>query len=243
MAGLLSFFGRRAAPGGPQVEHPVCVVGDVHGCCELLEALLARIADELPEAQVVTVGDYVDRGPDSRGVLDVLFRRRREVLCLRGNHEDMLLRFLDDPEANGRLWLRNGGVQTLASYGVDLAGGAGTGGLAPIASDLRAAMGEVEDWLRDLPLWWRTGGIFVSHAGGDPNRPPEDQDAHDLLWGHPDFGRTARRDALWAAHGHTIVDEPYAAGGHIATDTGAFFTGQLTAALIVPGAPVRFIQT
>ncbi len=243
MPHLLSRLVGRPEPDGPDVEHPVSVIGDVHGRRDLLERLLDRLERDVPDAAVVTVGDYVDRGPDSRGALDLL-AAREGVIALKGNHEDMLLGFLGSPRAEGPRWLYNGGVETLESYGIygctETSPGAD---LERAAEQLGEALGPILAWLRERPLAWRTGGLLVCHAGADPSRPPDDQDEADLLWGHPDFGRRRRRDGLWVAHGHTIVEKPFAAGGRIATDTGAVFTGRLTAAIIAPGEPVRFIHT
>lgn len=245
MSGFLSGLLGRGPPDGPEVrvDRPVCVVGDVHGRLDLLRRMLDRLDAERPEATIVTVGDYIDRGPESRGVLELLAGRGAGTVCLRGNHEDMMLGFLDDPSGEGPRWLINGGVRTLASFGIPgVDAWADAARLEAASRDLRAALGPLEGWMRSLPLWWRSGDLFVSHAGGDPARPPEAQEAGDLLWGHPDFGLRPRTDGLWAAHGHTIVEHPYAARGDIAVDTGAFFTGRLTAAVVAPGAPVGFVR-
>lgn len=109
----------RADPPCP--ETPVGVIGDVHGCAELLEELLGRL-DEAGVKHIVTVGDYVDRGERSADVLHMLRARSSEtpetLVCLMGNHEKMMLDFLDRPVERGARWLRNGGLQTLASFGI-----------------------------------------------------------------------------------------------------------------------------
>lgn len=211
----------------PDPLRPVAILGDIHGCDRLLARLLPRL-----EGQVICVGDYIDRGEESAAVLDRLIARP-EVLCLRGNHEDMLLAFLDDPEGKGPRWLRYGGLQTLASFGVG--GDLSTGRLGHIRDALARAMGDERiDWMRALPLWWQSGNLAVTHAGADPRRDLAQQEARDLLWGTPEFGRRPRTDGLWIAHGHVIVDAPTAEGGRIAVDTGAYATGRLTAAIIAP---------
>jgi serine/threonine protein phosphatase 1 len=212
----------------------VSVLGDVHGCA----GQLAWILPDLP-GQIVLVGDLIDRGEDSGAVIDIVMARP-DIICLMGNHEAMLLAFLDDPVAAGPGWLRNGGLQTLASFGVG--GGLSTPDLPRLRDRLALAMTDARiDWLRDRPLFWRTGNLVVTHAGADPARPVEDQ-SRTLLWGHPDCGHRPRQDGLWIAKGHDIVAEPYAEAGVIAVDTGAYAGGGLTAAIVGDG-PVRFVST
>ncbi len=224
--------GQPEAPPLPRPDPPVCVVGDVHGCAGLLDRLLARIAAQpgAPRARLILAGDLVDRGPDSAAVL-----ARVQALCaggqavaLMGNHERMMLDFLDTPAQAGPLWLANGGDATLFSLGVGLPRAPD---MAALARAFRAALPQgTEAWLRALPLSWREGALAVSHAGADPSRAFEDQDDRALLWGHRDFRRTRRDDGLWIVHGHVIVPEVRAEDGRIGTDTGAFATGRLSAA-------------
>jgi serine/threonine protein phosphatase 1 len=151
----------RFAPLAP--NEPFYAVGDVHGCSALLAGLLAKFDPALP---VVMVGDYVDRGDDSRGVLAMLMDRPGTT-CLRGNHEQMLIDYLARPEEAGARFLRNGGLQTLASFGI--------GGVQPTsepalladkAEALRAAMGQpMIDWLDRLPCQF-----VVGQCGGRPCR-------------------------------------------------------------------------
>jgi serine/threonine protein phosphatase 1 len=229
----------------PEPRTPFYAIGDLHGCVDLLETLLKRLEPSVP---VVFVGDYVDRGENSKEVLALLQGLNGDpdlrVQCLMGNHEDMLLSFLDNPEQYGRGWLRNGGLQTLASFGVaGVSELSSTEALISAGHQLRGAMGEAQiSWLRHLPLFWRSGTVAVVHAGTDPEHSIEDQDRQSLLWGHPDFHQTPRRDRLWVVHGHRIVDEPLVRNGIISIDTGAFATGRLTAALIGNGS-VEFIST
>lgn len=215
---------------------PVCVIGDVHGRHDLLVRILLQVEGMLADGggQVVLVGDYIDRGEESAAVIDHLMGRP-ELVCLMGNHEAMCLAFLDDPLGNGARWLRNGGLQTLASYGVgfDSGGAPSADGLVRLRDALALAMGDARiDWMRGLPLIWQSGNLVVTHAGADPGLPIEAQEARSLLWGHEGFARQARTDGLWIAHGHVIVDAPLAAAGRIAVDTGAYATGRLTAALV-----------
>lgn len=220
------------------------MVGDIHGRLDLLEALLAQI---VPDAPLVFVGDYIDRGEQSAQVLrrvQEMDQARARAICLIGNHEDMLLKFLDDPVGRGRRWLRFGGLQTLSSFGIGpVAETSPPQALEQAGEALAERMGAaLIAWLRALPTSWQSGNVAVVHAGADPQLPLESQDPQALKWGHPAFRKTPRRDGIWVVHGHTIVDQPHAEAGRIAIDTGAFATGRLTAARIAPGE-LRFLST
>lgn len=225
------------APLRPEI--PFFAIGDLHGCDHLLDRLL-RDLEKLrhPEALLVMVGDYVDRGEETARVLrrlTVLQEQAGDLMqCIMGNHEKMLLDTLDDPVAHGPRWLRHGGLQTLGSYRVPpVLGERPDTAWTEMRDRLADAMGEdTIAWMRALPLSWQTGNVVVTHAGADPALPIDRQDRGNLLWGHPEFHRTARRDGLWVVHGHTITEAPKAAFGRIPTDTGAYATGVLTAALV-----------
>lgn len=235
------------APLAP--ETPFYVIGDVHGCKDLLEALIRKIdaETETQPCPLVFVGDYIDRGEQSAEVLHWVRQASqdddRQVICLIGNHEDMLLKFLEDPTERGARWLRYGGLQTLSSFGIGAISDKSSAGAMIRARDaLVSAMGhELIDWLRALPTHWQSGNVAVVHAGADPQVALQDQDPRILKWGHPDFFDKPRSDGIWMVHGHTIVDQAQAAEGRIATDTGAFATGRLTAGYVEAGN-VRFLQ-
>ncbi|MBZ0122823.1 MAG: serine/threonine protein phosphatase [Roseovarius sp.] len=233
---------------GPMPEQPFLAIGDVHGRADLLLELDRRIEADYAGWPVVFLGDYIDRGEQSREVLELLMSvapgGSPAVVCLMGNHERMLLDFLDNPAERARRWLRNGGLQTLASFNVAPPSAGADDPLALEATSQRLvrAMGdETLAWLRALPLTWRSGDVWAVHGGADPAQAMDAQPAHVLLWGHPQFMRRARDDGQWVVHGHTVVDEPHAADGRIAVDTGAYATGRLTAAAISPGG-VEFVQ-
>lgn len=222
-------------------ERPVYAVGDIHGRADLIDPLLARIDADVAArghdaAQLVFLGDYVDRGAQSAQVLaqlhELAHRAPDSVTCLMGNHEKMLLDFLDDPAGRGMRWLVNGGIPTLESYGITgLAPDAPVEDLTDASDALAAAMPEgMGDWIRALPRRYRTGNLVCVHAALNPARPPEDQDERALLWGHRDFTRVPRADGIWVVHGHTIVREPMIEAGRISIDTGAYQSGRLTAA-------------
>ena len=232
----------RAPPQPLSPDRDLVVIGDLHGRADLLENMVELLASAgCTTHALVFVGDYVDRGEDSAAALGLLQALQDglwpgDVLCLKGNHEAMLLDFLDAPEEAGPFWIQNGGAHTLASFGIrpaDLAPPA----LLEARDALRDAMGpQTEAWLRALPVCFRSGNLFVAHAGADPHAPVEQQEETHLLWGHPDFLTTPRRDGIWVAHGHTIFEAPYAQQGRISVDTGAYATHRLTAALIAQGS-------
>ncbi|MFV0336217.1 MAG: metallophosphoesterase family protein [Tropicimonas sp.] len=241
---MLSRLFRRRAPGAafppPRPGAVVEIIGDIHGRADLLEAL----PPPEPGAVRVSVGDYVDRGPASRQVLDYLHARTLDDgwICLRGNHEEMFLDFLDNP-AKGLRWLRFGGRETLASFGVaelpempeeEILRGAAQRVVEAMSFDLR-------DWLRGLPVLRSFGTLTVVHAGLDPQLPVEAQSESAAIWGHPEFGLYPRADGQWIAHGHTIVKKPAARGGVISLDTGAWTTGRLTMARVAPDGAISFV--
>ena len=198
-------------------------VGDVHGCYDRLERLLARcFADgEAATMHLVFVGDYIDRGPDSRAVVQRLIDLQRampgRVVCLRGNHEVLML----DALATGHvaLWqFTNGGAATLASYGVER------------LSDLPA---EHLGWFNGLPVWFDDGLRFYVHAGVDPNRPLDAQREHDLVWIREPFLSTERDFGRLIVHGHTPQrnGQPDMRRWRLNLDTAAVYGGRLTAAV------------
>lgn len=239
----------RQASGHPEVPPDaggrVYAIGDVHGAASLLDRLLGRITAECradgTEATLVMMGDYVDRGDSSRAVLELLAslgeRPGLRPVLLRGNHEEMLVDFVDG-RCPAERWLRNGGLQTLLSYEV---GGIAALGRDPAAADdlraaLAAAMGPHLALLRGLENCHLRGNVFFAHAGADPGLPLDRQPESTLLWGAPAFLERPRTDGCWVVHGHYVVDEPRAAAGRIAIDTGAYFSQRLTAVRIGAGS-------
>lgn len=180
----------------------------------------------------------IDRGEDGAEVLRILRAETREgAVCLMGNHEAMMIEFLDDPAESGRRWLAHGGLETVASFGLR---GIPQDAVARTAvrDALRERMGaETETWVRELPLLWRSGNLVAVHAALDPARPIEEQAPRHLVWGHPAFMTRSRTDGLWVAHGHTAVERAHLRRGRIALDTAAYATGALSYALIDPAAP------
>lgn len=224
----------------PAPDVPVCVIGDVHGSMRLLEQMMAQLPDDY---RVVLVGDYIDRGEHICDTLRYL-SAREDLTCLMGNHEEMLLQFLQDPKHHGGRWIKNGGLQTLASFGIS--------GVRPRMTDkeliacrdqLREAMGiPLIKWLKNLRTSVQTGNVLIVHAGADPRAAVDDQLQETMIWGHPDFLCVPRQDGIWVVHGHTIVPTAFAEQGRIAIDTGAYASGRLSA-VCLDGSTPRFITT
>lgn len=232
---LSRVFQRFSKPIPLSVETPVAIIGDLHGRADLLDMMLARLSNEAPSAQLVFVGDYVDRGPDSAAVLQRVMGLPNAT-CLMGNHERMLLEFIEDPAGQGLRWLKHGGLETLASFGVH------DGEPEEQRDALLSSMGPATvSWLKSRPLYFRSGRLYITHAGADPAISIEAQNEATLLWGHPDFGRKPRQDGHWVAHGHTIVPTANMHRGCIALDTGAYATDRLSAALI-SGEDLVFVE-
>ncbi len=233
-------------------EQVLLVVGDIHGCHSLLgqklndvDAYVKANAQHIGDfPRLVFVGDYVDRGEQSAQVLQWVFELQQvlpdQVICLMGNHERMMLDFIDDPAGRGVRWLRNGGLQTLASYNIGgLRERSDVEELTEASHALEAAMPDgLLEWLRALPLLHHSGNVCVVHAAMDPHLGPNDQTYNTLLWGHKEFMTTARSDGYWVVHGHTIVREPQITKSRISIDTGAYHSGRLTVAVVAPGSCV-----
>lgn len=223
-------------------EAPFFAVGDVHGCKDALENLIRNV-DEVADGEetIVFLGDYIDRGAQSQQVLSWLFEASQtfptQVVCLMGNHERMMLDFIDDPAGSGVHWLRHGGLDTLASFGVGFhKREMDTAMSIEIANDLEAAMPDgMQDWLRSLPLHWTSGNVHCVHAAMSPLRTIQNQRDAVLLWGHPDFLTQPRCDGNFVVHGHTIVKKATVTGHRIQIDTGAYRTGRLSAARVAAG--------
>lgn len=236
-----------------QSDSLVYAIGDIHGCYDQLVPLLENVLNDAMEhedpallpAEVVFLGDVIDRGPSSRAVMEFLLAIKDwpEItpVFLMGNHEEMLLNFLDDPVEHKR-WLRFGGYETLRSY--DLTGLGDLldeRNLVRVAGELKTAMGPHLDLLDDFVTWHRNGNLLFTHAGADPDVDPGDQPVEMLVWGSETFQKKMRKDGLWVVHGHNIVTEPLVGEGWISIDTGAYMSGSLTA-LRVDGEQVSFLS-
>ena len=228
-----------AAPSGPQPALPAgtraYAVGDVHGMQDLFAALSAAIdADDaargLADTTVILLGDLIDRGPDSAGVIAQAraWGQRRKLRVLMGNHEEMFLEALEKEEVL-RHFLRFGGKETVLSYPVDPEEYTRSDLTETIALMHRAIPAADLDYIRSFEDRIELGDYLFVHAGIRPDVPLDEQTVADLHWirepflSHPDsFGPMV-------VHGHTIADEPQLCGNRIGIDTGAYRTGCLTA--------------
>lgn len=224
-------------------------IGDVHGRDDLLAALLAAIRADAADAGagdnlLVGLGDYIDRGPDSAAVLERLSHLHWDDFAfvpLKGNHEHLMLRFLEAPDEGGP-WLANGGAATLASYGV------------PIGTDPperaryagwrdaldRALPAHHRRFLASLALSHDVGDYLFVHAGIRPGIPLAAQSDQDLIWIRGAFLNATENFGRLVVHGHSIELEPDLRPNRIGIDTGAFATGRLTA-VAISGDQVRFL--
>jgi serine/threonine protein phosphatase 1 len=233
---------RRFLPSSPKPQRPrvpngtrVYAIGDVHGRLDLLGEIFSRIdadlkADPAPRVLQVLLGDYVDRGPSSRKVIDLLISRGRahEMHCLKGNHEVLLLRFLENPETF-TTWKRVGGVETLESYGLSPLLKEFSPNPSELASYFDLALpNSHRQFLAQLKTSFEFGDFFFTHAGVRPGIALENQRERDLLWIRREFLTHQREFGKIIVHGHTPVAKPEVLNNRINIDTGAFATGCLT---------------
>jgi serine/threonine protein phosphatase 1 len=231
-------------------DHPRCyVIGDIHGRSDLLD----RISDEIKRdieknppvpSLTVTLGDYVDRGPDSRGVLDRLIQNPfpTRYIALKGNHEELFQTFLSQPMIASR-WRLLGGLETLYSYKIPVASLMLGKGFEEASSALRRAVPDEHlTFLGNLKLSLTIGEYFLCHAGVRPGVPLEDQKAEDLLWIRDEFLHSDRNFGKIIVHGHSLTEYPEIRPTRINIDTGAYATGRLTC-LVIEGTSRRFLST
>jgi serine/threonine protein phosphatase 1 len=213
----------------------VYAIGDIHGRADLLSNLFRRIDDDLksrPIADAIQIflGDYVDRGPNSRRVIDLLIARQRgnNMVLLKGNHEDCVLHFLSNPTMLAE-WKNIGGLNTLLSYGVAATNRRDPHSQHEVARALRHSMPDSHHrFLQNLAPSFTCGDFFFVHAGVRPGVPLQDQTAHDLLWIREDFLLHEEDFGKVIVHGHTPTREPEIRPNRINIDTGAYATGRLT---------------
>jgi serine/threonine protein phosphatase 1 len=196
----------KVADGGPPVTY---VIGDIHGCLAPLDRLLAKIAPR-PEDEVVFVGDYIDRGPQSRQVVDRLLGLSYRCIFLMGNHERMLLDFLAGEEEE--LYLENGGRATLESYGGNPDG-------IPAAHLA---------FFHNLRPMYETPDYLIVHAGIRPLTPLAEQSIHDIIWIRHEFFKFIGKYPKPVIFGHTPLRQVLMADDRIGIDTGCVYGGKLT---------------
>jgi serine/threonine protein phosphatase 1 len=223
--------------GGSMDERLTYAIGDIHGRLDLLMDLLSQIITHANgrSCKLVFLGDYIDRGPDSAGVLALVRRFQQHwpesVICLKGNHEAMLLEVVTEPAVTS-WWLGNGGDTTLASFGV------------PHPGDLPA---DVLSWIAGLPTLYEDEHRYFVHAGLHPDLSLSEQDDQTKLWIRDEFLLVDHDFGKHVVHGHT----PSQAGGpevrsyRTNLDTGAVFGGPLTAGVFTDerGPAIAFLRS
>ncbi len=245
---LGKLFEKKGSKGAAQIRTGMRIyaIGDVHGCSGILDDLLQIIAEDAENTKhrLIFLGDYVDRGPDTKGVLDQLVELQKtapDTVFLKGNHEALMLEFLAAPDATER-WLDWGGDETLQSYGIKPILGRRN---EDLATDLKAQMpAEHLSFLNNLTLTHQEGDYLFVHAGLRPGIALDDQKEEDLLWIRKKFHKmsVSERPNQIVVHGHQPVEKPVDVGWRIDVDTGACWSGRLTA-VALEGTTRRFIST
>ncbi len=213
----------------------IYAIGDVHGRADLLDRLLSRIdahrtAHPIARPVCLLIGDYIDRGPGSREVLDLLINcaNGRELIFLRGNHEILIERFLKEP-ATLRDWSKIGGLETLMSYGLKPSLNPDTEMQKELADALNAVLPESHRrFLASLSSSFTCGGFFFVHAGVRPGIPLARQGEDDLFWIRDEFLLHEESFEKVVVHGHTPVREIDIRPNRINIVTGAYATGRLS---------------
>lgn len=215
------------------------IIGDIHGRNDLLTAMLTRIDDDIRtfsdtrETRLVFLGDYIDRGDHSAEVLDSLSALKNtkphRFDFLAGNHEAAMLGFLENP-LTGADWFDWGGRQTLASYGLaPVSREPGEDELITLRNELQAKAERHLPFLNGLKRYVVSGDVICAHASLDPNLPLEAQSDSALLWGRTPQGQGASLPGYRLVHGHFAAYEPVVLADRICVDTGAYYSGRLTA--------------
>jgi serine/threonine protein phosphatase 1 len=220
----------------------IYAVGDVHGRADLLDQVFSRIDSDLAAYSdchpiQVFLGDYIDRGPSSRAVLERLVKRSstHEIVCLKGNHETYIFQFLQKPAVLAE-WRQLGGLETLMSYGLKPSVNADAAEQVELANALAAVLpNQHRRFLRTLSSSFTCGDFFFVHAGVKPGIPLKKQREEDLLWIRDDFLLCEDDFGKIIVHGHTPVREPDIRPNRINIDTGAYATGRLTCLIIENG--------
>ena len=227
----------------------VYAIGDIHGRMDLLAQLLKTLIDKIrsePKKKhvVVFLGDYVDRGKSSAGVIDLLIKfaqSHKDTVLLRGNHEEAMQDFLAAPQSMAQ-WIDWGGRQTLESYGIK---NIDDKPLNTLGAELVAAMPQThKDFLENLQYYHKEDDYVFAHAGLRPGVPLEKQTPQDLCWIRGPFLKAKAADFpdFCVVHGHTPQDDYENLEWRINTDTAAYATGKLTA-VILEGTKRTFIST
>ena len=234
---MLGFLKSRRSTKKPRLPEGtrIYALGDIHGRADLLKKMFTVIDADLarnPASRPIQVflGDYVDRGPDSAGTLDLLIERGRhhETVCLKGNHEAFMLEVLRDPGKLGE-WRKFGGLPTLMAYGLQPSLNPGAEEQVELIQTLAKRMpGTHLRFLEGLLPSFLCGDFFFVHAGVRPGVPLKEQTEADMLWIRDEFLNSEENFGKFIVHGHTPVREPDIRPNRINIDTGAYATGNLT---------------
>lgn len=243
-------------PARPATNNLIYAIGDVHGRYDLLLHILRLIRKDLGETRakqtrfdkvvVVFLGDYIDRGDESKDVIETLCDPElleAEMVFLKGNHEEALLGFLEDA-TTGAAWVKFGGRETLSSYGISLP--------KDIDADFDWEKARLKfvtkfpshhhSFLQSLPSFEIDGEYMFVHAGIDPRKPIKVQTDQEFLWIRDGFLKSMKKLPYIVVHGHTPESQPVWDGRRIGIDTGAYISNKLTAARLLNGA-VSFLST
>ena len=248
LPGLRELRVRGRRPSLP-AELRIYAIGDIHGCLDLLDALLARIDTDIalrpaPRPLYVFLGDYIDRGPSSRETIDRLIEHgaTHEAVFLKGNHELIAIKCLSDRGLFDQ-WLRLGGRETLISYGVPAESQPNGKQIAELQSAFHNALPQAHfRFFRDLKNSFECGDFFFAHAGVKPNVELSRQKESDLLWIRGEFLSSNDDFGKIIVHGHTPTREIEVRPNRINIDTGAFATGRLSC-LVLEGEELSVIDT
>ena len=226
---------RPQVPDGTRIY----AIGDIHGRVDILDDMFKRIdtniaSNPTPQSIEVFLGDYIDRGPASREVLDRLIARKHthRTVFLKGNHETYISNFVANPSIL-KEWQHLGGLETLMSYGISPSINAGTAAQLQLAAAFDLALPESHRrFLGDLKLSYTCGDFFFVHAGVRPGIPLEKQREKDLLWIRHEFLLCEDNFSKVVVHGHTPVPQLDIRPNRINIDTGAYATGNLTCLML-----------
>ncbi|MGB7404260.1 MAG: metallophosphoesterase family protein [Pacificimonas sp.] len=251
---MLSNLFKRADRSPPALPdgHRIYAIGDIHGRLDLLTALLDHIETDIGsyagETTLVFLGDYIDRGPDSAGVVARLIvgpGPGTDWVFLKGNHDDFIVKLLEADEVSPRgfsAWLDQGGIDAMMSWGLSRSL-IGSEDREEVIAALREAMPPAHiDFFTSLDLSYEVGDYMFVHAGVRPHVDLAEQKAADLLWIRDDFLTHRKPFAKHIVHGHTIATNPEFMPNRTGIDTGAYATGTLTA-LVLEGTEKRTLST
>jgi serine/threonine protein phosphatase 1 len=239
--------GNASVPDGMRIY----AIGDIHGRIDLLQQLQQLIVEDAATLEpcvdkvVVYLGDYVDRGMNSKGVIDVLINSPLngfESTHLKGNHEEQFLEFLENPDI-GNGWMKIGGNATIHSYGVNIPSSLSRDDFDHLQADFINALPKSHiDFLNKLELTREIGDYLFVHAGINPYEPLQNQTSEDFLWIRGEFLEAEIEYGVVVVHGHSYTGEPAVKNNRICVDTGAYASNKLTC-VVLEDTSHRFLST